>query len=197
MWRIDESSDELMQKYAEKKGPISESLSQKKDQVLAQSLAARLALEACTDISALSTGSNGEPCMPAGFVSLSHTKQYGLAAYHPEFPIGIDAEGPRPQILRIADKFSSSEERSRFTQENLEAGLLVLWTCKEAVFKAYGKGDVDFKEHIQVRPFKPAEHGQLAVQFGLDLRNWQVHYSKWEDLTFSLALARPLPNGPL
>jgi 4'-phosphopantetheinyl transferase len=197
LWRIEESSDELMQKYAEKKGPISDALTQKKDQVLAQSLAARLALAACTDISALSTGSNGQPCVPAGFVSLSHTTQYGLAAFHPQFPVGIDAEGPRPQILRIADKFSSSEERSLFTKENLEAGLLILWTCKEAVFKAYGKGDVDFKKHIQVRPFDPADQGQLAVHFGLDTQAWQVDYSKREDLTITLALARPQPNGPL
>ena len=197
LWRIEESSDELLQKYTEKKGPISDALIQKKDQVLAQSLAARLALAACTDISAMSTGSNGQPCVPAGFVSLSHTTTYGLAAFHPEFPVGIDLEGPRPQILRIADKFSTPEERSQFTQENLEAGLLILWTCKEAVFKAYGKGELDFKEHIQVAPFNPAEHGQLSVHFGLDLQNWQVHYSKWEDLTISLALARPQPNGPL
>jgi hypothetical protein len=40
----------LMQKYAEKKGPISDALNQKKDQVLAQSLAARVAHAACTDI---------------------------------------------------------------------------------------------------------------------------------------------------
>ena len=197
LWRIEESSDELLQKYAEKKGPISDALKQKKDQVLAQSLAARLALAACTDISALFTGSNGEPRIPQGFVSLSHTTQYGLAAFHPEFPVGIDLEGPRPQILRIADKFSTAEERSHFTQENLESGLLVLWTCKEAVFKAYGKGDVDFREHIQVAPFYPADQGQLAVHFGLDTQAWQVDYSKREDLTITLALARPQPNGPL
>jgi 4'-phosphopantetheinyl transferase len=145
----------------------------------------------------LGIGSNGQPCVPAGFVSLSHTTQYGLAAFHPQFPVGIDAEGPRPQILRIADKFSSSEERSLFTKENLEAGLLILWTCKEAVFKAYGKGDVDFKKHIQVRPFDPADQGQLAVHFGLDTQAWQVDYSKREDLTITLALARPQANGPL
>jgi 4'-phosphopantetheinyl transferase len=197
LWRIDEPSDELLQKYAEKKGPIPDALTQKKDQVLAQSLAARLALAACTDISALSTSSNGEPRIPHGFVSLSHTTKYGLAAFHPEFPVGIDLEGPRPQILRIADKFSTSEERSRFTKENLEAGLLILWTCKEAVFKAYGKGDVDFKVHIQVTPFDPADQGQLIVHFGLDPQAWQVHYSKWEDLTITLALARPQPIGPL
>ena len=197
LWRIDESSEQLLQTYCETHGPLPDSLAQKKDQGLAQSLAARLALAACTDISAMSTGYNGQPCVPSGFVSLSHTTKYGLAAFHPEFPVGIDGEGPRPQILRIADKFSTPQERSRFRQENLEAGLLILWTCKEAVFKAYGKGEVDFKEHIQVASFLPAEHGPLSVHFGLDLQNWQVHYSKWEDLTISLALAHPQPNGPL
>jgi len=188
LWRIEESSDELLQKYAEKKGPISDALTQKKDQVLAQSLAARLALAACTDISALSTGSNGEPCIPQGFVSLSHTTQYGLAAYHPECPIGIDAEGPRPQIMRIADKFSTSKERSLFTQENLEAGLLVLWTCKEAVFKAYGKGEVDFKKDIQVSPFVPSHAGPLNVRFALHSIALNVRYFNWGDLTISLVL---------
>ena len=197
LWRIDETSEQLLQTYCETHGPLPEALAQKKDQVLAQSLAARLALAACTDISALNTGSNGQPCVPAGFVSLSHTTKYGLAAFHPEFPVGIDLEEARPQILRIADKFSTSEERSRFTKENLEAGLLILWTCKEAVFKAYGKGDVDFKEHIQVTPFDPADQGQLIVHFGLDPQAWQVHYSKWEDLTITLALALPQPIGPL
>jgi phosphopantetheinyl transferase len=191
LWRIDESSEQLLQTYCETHGPLPENLAQKKDAVLSQSLAARLALAACTEITDLSISPNGQPCLPNGFVSLSHTKLYGLAAYHPKFRVGIDLEAPRPQILRIADKFSTEKEREHFSQETLEAGLLVVWTCKEAVFKAYGKGEVDFKEHIQIGAFKPVEKGKLDVFFSLDKSRWDINYCHWNDLTITLALVHP------
>jgi len=40
-----------------------------------------------------------------------------------------------------------------------------LWSAKEAVFKWYGDGEVDFRDHIQLQDFNWLEEGVLNCEF--------------------------------
>jgi hypothetical protein len=55
--------------------------------------------------------------------------------------------------------------------------LTLLWCCKEAVFKWYGKGKVDFREHIHVKSI---------IDAGDDSYNLIVSFNREEELFLDL-----------
>lgn len=72
------------------------------------------------------------------YISVSHSREVAVLAVAP-YPIGIDIEEPRQQLIRIAKKFLSEQEYSSLSQENGQpttTELLRAWTIKEAAFKA-------------------------------------------------------------
>lgn len=85
--------------------------------------------------------------------SISHCGDYAAAIVSKENRVGIDIEIITPKVDKIKHKFLSAAETQRaqkhWLQNNHEL-LTLLWSCKEAVFKWHGLGEVDFKEHIEV-----------------------------------------------
>jgi phosphopantetheinyl transferase len=85
--------------------------------------------------------------------------------------VGVDVEVPKVKVVRIADKFLSIGEKQLLirnseyaidngqNEESLSIAhcqlLTTLWSCKEAVFKWYGDGGVDFKKDIQLHNHQP------------------------------------------
>jgi phosphopantetheinyl transferase len=67
--------------------------------------------------------------------------------------IGVDIEFPRPNILKLANKFISSNDID--PEENAELALLV-WSSKEVLYKIYAEKALDFKTHLSVQ-----NHNQL------------------------------------
>ena len=83
--------------------------------------------------------------------SISHCGDYAAAIVSNTNRVGIDIEIPVAKIARIRDKYLSPGEISHFhlQQEEPDIPLLTrLWSSKEAVFKWYGDGGVDFRENI-------------------------------------------------
>jgi phosphopantetheinyl transferase (holo-ACP synthase) len=106
--------------------------------------------------------------------------------------VGIDIEEPTERILRIMPKFLSERERNEFTPHNIE--LLVetattLWSAKEAMFKWYGMGEVDFRQHLQIDSieFVDETSGMLQATFAkhraqplhLRFRWWPTLVMSW------------------
>jgi len=97
--------------------------------------------------------------------SISHCGDYAAAIVSKDKRVGIDVEIPTEKILRIQHKFLSGEERNLFNILRLREAVgqkysihdtqltTLLWSAKEAVFKWYGEGGVDFSEQIQLRKF--------------------------------------------
>jgi phosphopantetheinyl transferase len=98
--------------------------------------------------------------------SISHCGTYAAALVSKTNRVGVDIEMMTPKVQKIKHKFLSGEELNlvnRQWQKNIAdipvydiptEPLILLWSCKEAVFKWYGTGEVDFKEHMVVKEIK-------------------------------------------
>lgn len=82
-------------------------------------------------------------------VSISHTVNYSAAIAHPT-PCGIDVQRIVPRIRRLATKFVGPGERLQLTPEHELTQLHLLWSAKEAMYKAFGRRQIDFKDHLFV-----------------------------------------------
>jgi nicotinamide riboside kinase/4'-phosphopantetheinyl transferase EntD len=114
-------------------------------------LAARTALASADPNLAAELNYQGDrPILPSGYVSLSHGGSHAAALYHPHFPVGVDVEGPRAQLGRIAPKFLHQEEHVYLNASaHSEDFLRIAWGAKEAVFKAAQREGLPFAEGIR------------------------------------------------
>jgi 4'-phosphopantetheinyl transferase len=121
-------------------------------------------------------------------VSFSHNRQYGAAARAMKHPVGIDLEFGRPgKIEAISQKFLSDSEQQYF--QNPTARQLA-WGAKEALFKCYGKGRVDFRNDLILSPFKLSTTGYFSAWIRKeDTIPCEVFYHIWGNHYLVLALA--------
>lgn len=86
-------------------------------------------------------------------MSISHTHHHAAVITAP-FLVGIDVQKPVSKITRIARKFLSEEEMGQVHNDiNHLQYLHVYWGAKESLYKAYGRRELDFKNHLRVDPF--------------------------------------------
>ena len=91
--------------------------------------------------------------------SISHCGDFAAAIVSKTNRVGVDIEIVTPKIEKIKQKFLSENEIellnaltiTHYQLPTTNYKLILLWSCKEAVFKWYGSGEVDFKDHIRVR----------------------------------------------
>jgi 4'-phosphopantetheinyl transferase EntD len=93
--------------------------------------------------------------------SISHCGEYAAAIVSNTHRVGVDIELITPRIEVVAQKFLTAEEAGFFNEDytlfleqwGLEGRvhqefLTLIWSAKEAIFKWYGRGELDFKEHM-------------------------------------------------
>ncbi|MBX3253167.1 MAG: 4'-phosphopantetheinyl transferase superfamily protein [Chitinophagaceae bacterium] len=90
--------------------------------------------------------------------SISHCGDYAAAIVSTSRRVGIDIEIPTSKVERVRHKFLHAVEWEGVEKSSLydAAGermkkLTLLWSAKEAVFKWYGNGEIDFSEHIRLQ----------------------------------------------
>jgi phosphopantetheinyl transferase len=82
--------------------------------------------------------------------SISHCGDFAAAIISKNEAAGIDVELVQPKIEGIKHKFLSDKEQDLLPPRDAQL-LTLLWSCKEAVYKWHGRGEVDFKSHIVVK----------------------------------------------
>ena len=97
--------------------------------------------------------------------SVSHCGDYAAVIVSRNQRVGVDIEIPVDKIARIRHKFVSGEEEKAILPQSVE-DLTRIWSAKEAVFKWYGEGSVDFRQHIQLRALDRQE------------KKWNCYFSK-------------------
>lgn len=85
-------------------------------------------------------------------LSISHSRGLATVVVSNQ-SIGVDIQEIAPKIKRIAHKFMRTEETESLTEANYVKHLHIYWGAKEALYKAYGKKKLDFRQHILVKPF--------------------------------------------
>jgi len=124
-------------------------------------------------------------------INYSHAGEFLLWGEHSSFPIGVDIESKRPQLEKIAHKFCSERELAEISGDRLSA-LLAIWTCKEAMYKAYGKKEVDYRDQFYISPFELKEEGTIQAQFLLGKKiDFSIEYCWIEGYLASWTLYKP------
>ena len=95
--------------------------------------------------------------------SISHCGSYAAAIVSGKSRVGGDIELITPRIGRVAEKFLNEGEMQLFNEDYAlfleqwgmrgrvqQEFLTLIWSAKEALFKWYGKGELDFKKHMQL-----------------------------------------------
>ena len=97
---------------------------------------------------------NGAPKLDNGkFISITHCKNFAGIAISKN-KVGFDLEIYRNKIYAIADKFINNDEKFIYEFDCTIKGLTLLWTAKEAIYKAFSAKGISFKNNIIISPFK-------------------------------------------
>jgi phosphopantetheinyl transferase len=125
--------------------------------------------------------------------SISHCGDYAAAIVSNNQRVGIDIEIPSGKVERIKEKFLNEDENLEFIApqagQNSELTenskfITLLWSAKESVFKWYGNGKVDFRQHIQL---KQQHEGSQIINCLFAKTNQQltIHYRHFEHLVMA------------
>lgn len=89
--------------------------------------------------------------------SISHCADYAAVIVSSANRVGVDIEVVSQKVERIGDKFLSRKEKHVIhellnEQPSMTSTQLatLIWSIKESMFKWYGLGGVDFKEHLHI-----------------------------------------------
>ena len=91
--------------------------------------------------------------------------------------------------LNYRNKFLNREElKAVDDQWSMNNGqlrpLTLLWSCKEAVFKWYGDGNVDFRQHIQLQN-QHKEKETIDCYFAKSNQQLIIHYRQFDGLVMA------------
>jgi phosphopantetheinyl transferase len=84
--------------------------------------------------------------------SISHCSDYAAVMVSTQNRVGVDIELPQEKIARIKQKYLTAEELQLVTTipaAELDS-LTMAWSIKEAMFKWYGNGKVDFRQNMTI-----------------------------------------------
>ncbi len=122
--------------------------------------------------------------------SISHCGDYAAVIVSKKNRVGIDIELVTPKIELIKHKFLSEEELGLLPIANCQL-LTLLWSCKEAVFKWYGNGGIDFKKNIILKKISVNDdQGVVNCRFVKDEEIFlKVNFNFFDNLCLALVLS--------
>ncbi|MBN9385382.1 MAG: 4'-phosphopantetheinyl transferase superfamily protein [Chitinophagaceae bacterium] len=110
--------------------------------------------------------------------SISHCGEYAAAIVSGASRVGVDIERITPRIEAVAQKFLTEDEAHYFNDEYAlfleqwglrgrmhQEFLTLIWSAKEAIFKWYGRGEMDFKQHMQLEGNITMEGDEVRLPF--------------------------------
>ncbi|GLQ88444.1 4'-phosphopantetheinyl transferase family protein [Dyella flagellata] len=132
---------------------------------------------------ALVEGEHGKPQLAEPWdrwlqFNWSHSGEAALVAIARDCSPGVDIERlrPRPRAMQLAERFFHPEETAalaKLDESRREQAFLQLWTAKEAVLKALGRGIAFGLQRLQLT-VAPATPCVLWLE-GDDATQWQLH----------------------
>lgn len=112
------------------------------------------------------------------YISISHSRKIASAIAAPT-QVGIDIQQFVPKIDRITHKFLNQREIQNLDTKDRLWHLHVYWSAKEALYKAYGRRQLDFCEHILIEDFPYETQGGIfsgSIQKEGQTEHYQLTY---------------------
>jgi phosphopantetheinyl transferase len=117
--------------------------------------------------------------------SISHCGDFAAVIVSEKCRVGVDIEIPTHKVERIKHKFLHKEELEILKHKEMDSivPLTLMWSCKEAVFKWWSYGNVDFSDQIRLLPTDIKNKGSLKACFiEKESYDLSIHYSLFENL---------------
>ena len=132
--------------------------------------------------------------------SISHSGNYAAAIVSEKERVGIDIELYSPKTELVKNKFLTEAELILLKQSSSLSSVnqqlsthlrlyTLCWCCKEAIYKHWGAGGIDFKKHICIQHIDTAMQ-QIDVLFTKQLSYFTVHYSLFDELCLAWAISK-------
>jgi len=135
--------------------------------------------------------------------SISHCGSYVAAIVSSNSRVGVDIELITPRIERVAHKFLDEEEMHFFNDDYaqfleqwglrgrvFQEFLTLIWNAKEAIFKWYGRGELDFRRHMKLEGSLNLEGDWIKLPFVFE-KSRKIHLTVegriFEDQSLTLA----------
>ncbi len=123
-------------------------------------------------------------------LSISHSRIYAAAVLSP-MVCGIDIQLIIPKIELLAPKFMLPEDMASIEPADKIEYLHVCWSAKEALYKAYGKREIDWIAHLNLDHFSYRSTGgtfKAWVRKDNQEISFDVLYEKMENYILCIAL---------
>lgn len=105
--------------------------------------------------------------------SISHCGNYAAAIVSMKERVGVDIELYTERVHKIKHKYLHPDELlfvNAYPIADQTKLLTLLWSAKEAMFKWWGSGEVDFSEVLRFDPFEFSEKGIIQARF----EKWEI-----------------------
>lgn len=129
--------------------------------------------------------------------SISHCADFAAAIVSKNQAVGIDIEMITERVHKIKHKYLHAIEQAFVNDYPIEKQtelLTLLWSAKEAMFKWWGRGDIDFSEAMQIQAFELKESGVLYASFKKD--NFEtaleLNYKIMDQMSLAWVITEPI-----
>ena len=134
-----------------------------------------------------------KPYLPSGqyHFSISHCGAYAAVIISSQHDCGVDIELISPKTEKVKAKYLSEDElhyvqslQRSYQNEYKENELYTIcWCVKEAVYKWWGNGKVDFRQHIHIQSLNPVAK-KMIVGFQKESPETELilHLLRFEEL---------------
>lgn len=137
--------------------------------------------------------SNGEPYLPYSnlSVAISHTEGMAAIAFCSHNKIGVDVQTYTPRILKLEDKICSGRELvflSSVYEERIKQ-LSLIFSMKEALYKALDEPYLLYRSAFQVHPFYIQKNGYVTATFERNNHKYPftIQYRCFDSFVLTLA----------
>jgi 4'-phosphopantetheinyl transferase EntD len=124
----------------------------------------------------------GKPQIPDSEydISLSHTENYIALTIGHQLDVGIDIEKPKAKMAKIAPRLYTPQEMD-YCQNNL-VYFSKMWSAKEVLYKLFMKRELDFREHLCVKP-ENKEWTLMTGEIHKDdfNKSYQLAFYEWDE----------------
>ena len=133
---------------------------------------------------------NGKPHLHNGLhISITHSFTFS-AIIISVVEVGIDIEKKRDKILRIAHKFTTTDDyQSLNYQDSMIRKLTIVWCAKESLYKSFNRVGLTFLNHIFVDDFNfYSKETTASVDFEDKKETYHIWFLEFEGFTCTYAL---------